>query len=200
MTRDVEKFVIFYKRRLGSKIIDKEVEYIRGNLKTGDKILDIGCGIGWLEEELRDFDIIGLDNSKEMLKEARKRSDKAFVLGDAENLRFEDGSFDVTIYVTTLEFLSDYGKAVKESYRVLKPKGRLLAMVINPGSEYFKEHVKKRSSFFRRIKHTNLNEIGNYISKYFSISTRYFLGVKDEVFDTTDPNLASLYVITGSKK
>ena len=200
MTRDVEKFVIFYKRRLGSKIIDKEVEYIRGNLKTGDKILDIGCGIGWLEEELRDFYIIGLDNSKEMLKEARKRSDKAFILGDAENLRFEDGSFDVTIYVTTLEFLSDYGKAVKESYRVLKPKGRLLAMVINPGSEYFKEHVKKRSSFFRRIKHTNLNEIGNYISKYFSISTRYFLGVKDEVFDTTDPNLASLYVITGSKK
>jgi len=200
MARDVKKFLKFYKSELGRKIADKEASYLRGKLKTGERVLDIGCGIGWLEERLQDFNIVGVDSSREMLKEARKRSDKTFVRGEAENLGFKDGSFDVVIFITTLEFLPDYRKAVRESYRVLKPKGKLLAMIINPESEYFKGHVKKKGSYFRRIKHTNLKEIENYMSKYFSIRARYFLGIKDRVFDTSDEKLASLYVINGSRR
>lgn len=201
MISDVEKFVNFCESELGKKITGKEAEYIQSKLKTNNKILNVGCGIGWLEEKSPHLDIVGLDSSEDMLKEARKRGNKTFVLGDAEKLGFEDGFFDAVAYITTLEFLVDYKKAVKEAYRVLKPNGRIIAMILNPESEYFKNRVQKEGSYFRRIRHANLKEIENYISKFFSIDTEYFLGIKDtEVFDTSDKNFASLYVINGLKR
>ena len=72
------------------------------------KILDVGCGIGSFEHSLPSLNIIGLDSSKEMLEEARKRSDKIFVLGNVEHLEIEDSAFDAVFTVTTLEFLDDY--------------------------------------------------------------------------------------------
>ena len=61
--------------------------------------------ISYFEEMLSDLNIIGLDNSTKALEEARKRSNRKFVLGDACNLPFRDGSFDGAFTVTTLEFL-----------------------------------------------------------------------------------------------
>jgi len=52
-----------------------------------------------------------------MLREARKRSDKTFVLCDATNLLFKDSSLDAVFTVTTLEFLEDYRSTVKEIAR-----------------------------------------------------------------------------------
>lgn len=202
MTSDVEKFVNFCKSELGRKITEREAEYIRVELKPGDKVLNVGCGVGWLEKKLQDFDVVGLDSSEEMVKEARtKHSNKIFVIGDAEKLEFEDRSFDVVTYITTLEFLPNYKNAIREACRVLKQKGRLVAMIINPMSGYFKKRVRREGSYFRRIRHTSLREIENCIAKYFSVSAEYFLGIKDtEIFDTSDKNLASLYVINGLKK
>ncbi len=136
-----------------------------------------------------------------MLNEARKRSDKAFVFGDAAKLEFGESSYDAVTFITTLEFLPDYQNAIMEARRVLKPQGRLIAMVLNPLSEYFKTHAQRKGSYFRKIRHTNLLEIEDYISKFFTISTEYFLGIRgDVVFDTQDENFASLYVIKGKKK
>ncbi len=201
MSSDVEKFVNFCKSELGNKITNKEAEYIRRELKSVDKILNVGCGIGWLEEKLPSFNIVGLDNSEEMLKEARKRSDKTFVLGDAEKMHFEDSFFDAIVFITTLEFLPDYKRAISEAARVLKPNGKLIAMLLNPESEYFKRHIQNRDSYFQRVKNTNLEEIESYVRKFFEIRTEYFLGIKGgDVFDSSDKNFASLYVIRGSKR
>ncbi len=200
MASDVEKFVKFCKSDFGKKITGKEAGYIQTQLKPGDKVLNVGCGIGWLEEKSPHLDIIGLDSSEEMLEKARRRSNKTFVLGDAEKLGFADGSFDAVTFVTTLEFLPDYKNAIKEAYRVLKSNGQLIAMILNPKSEYFKNHFKKKDSYFRRIQHTNLKDIENYISKFFDVRKEYFLGIKNsDVFDTSDENFASLYVIKGVK-
>lgn len=200
MVSDVEKFVNFCKSDLGKKITSKEAEYIQTKLKPGDKVLNVGCGIGSIEERLSPLDIVGLDSSEEMLNEARKRSDKIFVLGHAEKLPFENSSFDAVVFVTTLEFIPDYKQAIKEAIRVLRPHGRVVAMMLNPRSEYFKNHFKKQDSYFRRIRHTNLKEIEKYISKFFDTRAEYFLGIKnDDVFETSDKNFASLYVIKGLK-
>lgn len=97
-------------------------------------------------------------------------------------------------------FLPDYKEAVNEAYRVLKSNGQLIAMVLNPESEYFKNHVQKGDSYFKRVRHTNLKEIERYFSKFFRINAEYFLGIKDnEVFETSDKSFASLYVIKGLK-
>lgn len=202
MNADVEKFVRFCDSKFGKKIMKKESEYVYNELRDCEKILDVGCGIGSFEQNLPSLNIIGLDSSEEMLEEARKRSDKTFVLGNAEHLKFEDSAFDAVFTVTTLEFLDDYQIAVKEIARVTKPYGKILAMMLNPKSEYFKQEIKKPDDYFRRIKHTNLKEIRDYISQFYPITKEdYFLGIKGQhIFDTDDERYASLYVVVGIKK
>jgi len=201
MMTDVEKFVRFCQTDFGKSLLEKEAEYLYQELRDCQKILDVGCGIGTFEQILAALDIIGLDASEEMLQEARKRSNKTFVLGNAENLDFGDSSFDAVFYVATLEFVTDYQRAIQEAYRVTKPNGKLLVMMLNPASKYFHEHLKRKDSYFRRIKHTNLREIMDYISKFYRIAREeYFLGINGEqIFDSSDKRFASLYVIVGRK-
>lgn len=197
---DIKKFVRFYKSDFGKKVLAREANYLKNELKERKKILDIGCGIGNFEEMLPELNIIGLDNSREMLEEARKSSGKKFVFSDAKHLDFPEESFDGAFMVTTLEFLDDYKKVVDEVVRVLEPNGKFVAMILNPESEYFKSHMHKADSYFRKIKHTNLKEIEGYISKFFAITGEYFLGIRgQEAFETRNKNLASLYVVKGVK-
>ena len=57
------------------------------------RTLDIACGTGWLTQHLRG-EIVGLDASPSMLEVAAERIPEAeFVVGDALELPFEDGSF-----------------------------------------------------------------------------------------------------------
>jgi len=197
---DIEKFVRFYESPFGKKVLTKEAGYLNSELRGRRNILDVGCGVGYFEKVLSGLNVIGLDNSIEALKEARRRSDKKFVLGDASNLPFADESFDGAFAVTTLEFLEDYKKAVDEVARVLEPHGKLVAMMLNPESEYFKHNISRPGSYFRRIKHPYPKEMERYISKLFTATGEYFLGIRDgEVFDTHDKNLAALYVVKGVK-
>jgi demethylmenaquinone methyltransferase/2-methoxy-6-polyprenyl-1,4-benzoquinol methylase len=58
------------------------------------RTLDIACGTGWLTQHLRG-EIVGLDASPSMLEVAAERIPAAeFVVGDALDLPFEDGSFE----------------------------------------------------------------------------------------------------------
>ncbi len=189
-------------RELGKKIMKKETKYVYNELRNYGIILDVGCGIGSFEQNLQNLNIIGLDISEEMLKEARKRSDKTFVQGNVDELQFNDSKFDAVFSVTTLEFLDEYRKAIKEIARVTKPKGKLLVMMLNPQSEYFRENVQKPGDYFQRIKHTNTEEIRDYVSRFYEISKEeLFLGIQEQrVFKTDDEKLASLYVLVGIKK
>ena len=197
---DIEKFVRFYNIGFGKKVLLREAKYLKNELKGRKRILDIGCGIGYFEKILSELNIVGLDNSKEAVEEARRKSDKRFVLGDAEHLNFPNGSFDGAFTVTTLEFLDNYKKAVDEVARVLELGGKFVAMMLNPESEYFKSHIGKPDSYFRKIKCTNPKEIEQYISRSFIAAGEYFLGIRgQEIFDTRDKYLAALYVVKGTK-
>jgi len=196
-----EKFIKFCTSGFGKRVLKREANYLFNELKDSKRVLDVGCGIGSFEERLSQLNVTGLDNSEAMLEEARKRSDKKFVLGNAEKLGFLDRLFDAVFYIATLEFVDNYKKAIDESVRVLESKGKLVVMMLNSESEYFKAHMKKEDSYFRRVKHLNLQEIEGYISQFFSVDSEYFLGIKDqEIFDSTDPRFASLYVIKGIRK
>ncbi len=201
MNTDVEKFVRFCESDFGKRVLEKEAECIYRELKDYKAILDIGCGIGSFEQKLQDSNITGLDSSIEMLEEAKRRSNKTFVLGNAEILDFGDSSFDAVFYVTTLEFLDNYQRAIQEAYRVTKLNGKLLVMMLNPESEYFHEHFQRNDSYFRRIKHTDLREIKEYVQRFYQIKKEeYFLGIRgQQIFDSSDRRYASLYVIVGKK-
>ena len=201
MNDDVERFVRFCKSQLGKKVMEREAEYVYKELRNCERILDIGCGSGSFERLLPNLNIIGLDNSKEMLQEAIKRSNSTFVLGDAEHLGFKDSTFDAIFTVTTLEFTGDYEKAVNEITRVTKQDGTILAMILNPESEYFKDKATRTGDYFKRIKHRDFREIRDYVSQFYQIiKEEYFLGIRgQDIFDTNDKRYASLYVVVGVK-
>ena len=67
---------------------------------------------------------IGIDLSPTMIDEARRRFPAAeFAIGDAEQLNFEDGSFDAVICPFGLLHLQNPDKAISEALRVLKHGG-----------------------------------------------------------------------------
>jgi SAM-dependent methyltransferase len=85
------------------------------------RALEIGCGTGhftaWLGGRIPV--VVGLDRAPAMLAEARRRhADLAFVQGDAHDLPFRSEAVDVSVFITTLEFLARPAAAVAEAARV----------------------------------------------------------------------------------
>ncbi|WP_101296539.1 class I SAM-dependent methyltransferase [Halegenticoccus soli] len=102
--------------------------------RRGDRGLDVGCGNGRHAEVLAGCAerTVGLDVSRELLEEARRRADErgfAFepVHGDAARLPFAADAFDLAVYVATLHHLRPRSARVSsldELARVLAPGGR----------------------------------------------------------------------------
>ena len=198
---NIGKYIRFCESDFGARLMTKEAAYLRNELKGRRKILDVGCGIGAFEQRLPELNIIGVDMSKEMIETARARTTNPYCLADATRLPFLDASFDAMFYVTSLEFMDNYKRGIDEAVRVLARGGKLVAMVLNQESDYFKAHYSKRDSYFRRIRHKNPVEMDDYIAQHFYVQSHYFLGIDAEkIFDTKDERYASLFIIKGTKK
>lgn len=119
------------------------------------------------------------------------------VVGLAEEMKFSDATFDAAICVTSLQFIDDYAKALQETSRVLKPNGRLILMLLNPLSEFFKVKRKQSDSYINKIKHPHLDLIEKAVKKQFTITkTQYYLGVKNnQIFKSQNPKTSVLYII-----
>jgi len=125
----------------------------------GERVLDIGCGTGrHLEMFVRmGLDVSGLDASPHMLEFARKKCGSRVSLhhGVAEDLPFDDNTFNIACLITTLEFVEDSRKALEEACRVAKD--RVFLGVLNRYSlksferrikGIFRESVYNRARFF----------------------------------------------------
>ncbi|MBS1723852.1 MAG: class I SAM-dependent methyltransferase [Armatimonadetes bacterium] len=101
---------------------------------TGSRILDLGCGEGRFCRMLTERHAVpvGIDPTPELIAEAAARDPNGrYLLGEAEQLEFEDGCFDTVVSYLTLCDIADYKAAISECFRVLKPGGRLLLANIN---------------------------------------------------------------------
>jgi len=197
----MEKYLQSCNSEFWQAVFSKELNYLLNHLKGTKDILSIGCGPAIIETGLAKygFNITGLDISREALNQAPDNIRR--IAGSAETLSFSDCSFDAVIFVASLQFVEKYKEAVKETSRILRQSGKILAMLINPQSDFYKEKVKNPDSYINRIKHINLEEIENFIKKYFSVKTEYFLGIKDSyILSSNNPASASLYVIEGLKR
>lgn len=90
----------------------------------GETVLDIGCGTGWNLNRLIEYGVepTGLDASIYMLDVAEREIGHRADLqhGYAEELPFEDNTFNHAIFMTSLEFVEDPRKAIAEACRVTK--------------------------------------------------------------------------------
>lgn len=93
-------------------------------LKRGDRILDVGCGKGYLLYEFTQavpgIEVVGLDISEYAIENAKDEVKPFLRVGNANNLSFEDDSFDFVVSLATLHNLPIYDlfKAVKEIERL----------------------------------------------------------------------------------
>jgi ubiquinone/menaquinone biosynthesis C-methylase UbiE len=95
--------------------------------KRGERLLDIGCGTG---NHLRLFaemglDVTGIDSSPYMLDDIarQKLGHRADIRrGVAEDLPFEDNSFDMAVMINVLEFTDNQAKTIEEACRVARNK------------------------------------------------------------------------------
>ncbi|MEO5336580.1 MAG: class I SAM-dependent methyltransferase [Magnetospirillum sp. WYHS-4] len=102
-------------------------------LKAGDRVLDVGCGKGFLLYELAQavpgLEIAGLDISGYAIAHAKEEVRPHLVQGTASDLPWPDRSFDFVVSLTALHnlFLPDLWRALGELERVAKG-GRYLSV------------------------------------------------------------------------
>ena len=89
--------------------------------QPGQSILEVGCGTGHnvLFFEQLGLKVSGVEPSKGMLEVATKRCSPDMYLcpGEAGRLEFQDGSFDIVVIITALEFMKDPLSALREAFR-----------------------------------------------------------------------------------
>ncbi len=95
--------------------------------KAGERILDLGCGDGFLTQRLAESGatMVGVDSSPQMIAAAQERGvDARYASGEA--LPF-DGEFDAVFSNAALHWMSDHDAVLRSVYRALKPGGRFVA-------------------------------------------------------------------------
>lgn len=100
--------------------------------QDGGHVLDVATGTGLVAAGLlkRGFRVTGLDQSPEMIAEARQRfgGSVELVEASAEALPFERESFDHVTFTYLLRYVDDPGGTVAELARVLRPGGTLASL------------------------------------------------------------------------
>jgi len=107
------------------------------SLREGETVLDLGSGGGFdcflaATRVGRSGTVIGVDMTPEMIEKARENARKGnygnveFRLGEIENIPVADNSVDVVISNCVINLSPDKNRAFRETFRALKPGGRLM--------------------------------------------------------------------------
>ena len=112
----------------------------RLHLSPIDRVLDLGCGPGFLSVALgrRCGQLVGVDIDPEFARQADERFreaglDAGVVCASGTDLPFPDGSFDVVVLRFVLQHVPDPAAILSETRRVLGPGGRLLVVDTDDG-------------------------------------------------------------------
>ena len=116
----------YYNERFWINVVPDFIKFY--NLKDGDKILDIGCGKGFMLYDFKkansNFEVQGIDISEYAIKNAKPEVKDYLKIGDAKTLEYPDKYFDLAISITTVHNLEleDCKQGLREIERVSKNK------------------------------------------------------------------------------
>lgn len=141
----VEEYVDYYKSKdlKGNVQFQKEIDYLISQLNKNAMILDAGTAIGdypkFLTEKCdKNFNVIGIDTSENMLRKAIKNAPKAkFKLMDIRNITLDKDNFDAIICFATLIHVDDKTclRVLDKFSELLKDKGIIAINVMECNNE-----------------------------------------------------------------
>ncbi len=139
IVRDYDASAPIYDARYSEEQMIK-IGFILGRAKPeeGSLILDAGCGTGMLFRSLTAArQIVGIDASISMLREARKRSPRAadLVLADIEALPIADGCCDMAYSISVIQLIKDPKKGIGEVIRAVKDGGMVAVSILKKSSK-----------------------------------------------------------------
>lgn len=146
---------------------DRELGLLQRHLPRG-RILDMGCGYGRIAIPLAKlgYDVTGIDHSKILLEEAKRRSSEEdlniiFKEADISSVPSEDEKFDGVIYMwSVINEIEDYSKSLQESRRLLKTGGKVIVDMPPWDSNRLEKTAKafKKGEYPQYIKYENTSE------------------------------------------
>lgn len=148
----VEEYIDYFNSKdlHGNVQFQKEIDVLVENLENGSNILDVGTAIGdypkYLTERCnKDFDVIGVDSSENMINVAMKNAPKAnFKVMDMRSLDFLDNSFNAIICLATLIHVDDDTaiKILEKFDLMLKTNGLIIINVM--------EHISGNKEIYEK--------------------------------------------------
>jgi SAM-dependent methyltransferase len=112
---------------------DRRLALIRQYVELRAKrILDVGCGLGMYVSQFRQFsdDVFGVDIDPDKIGKASEWLPNLRV-SPAEELPFDDDSFDLILLNEVIEHVDDDRKTIREAFRVLAPGGHIVVYAPN---------------------------------------------------------------------
>ena len=128
-----------YNSKYWTEVVKDFVNYYK--LKSGAKILDVGCAKGFmlfdLKRQFPKIEVTGIDISKYAIDNSHPKIKKFLKIGDAKKIDFEDNYFDLVISINTVHNLDidDCKKSIKEISRVSKRHSFLTVDAFNNEEE-----------------------------------------------------------------
>lgn len=131
-------------------------------LRPGQKILEVGSGLGFLVKHLRakGFDVTGTEMNGQYIETAKIQNGVDIVRMAGDKLAFPDGTFDVVLSFDVFEHIPDTDQHLQEVARVLKPEGHYLFGTPNKITNIPFEILKERSFTKYKEYHCSLHTYG----------------------------------------
>lgn len=143
----------------------RRIEFIKRHAKG--KCLEVGAGSGEISKALlSNHEVVATDISPKMVDVIKKKLKIETAVCDAEKLPFKNSSFDTVIAAELIYYLDHPESFIKESFRVLKGRGRIIIT-----------SASKITEFYDKIR-TFLRKFG-FSSMYFEDPNRTFMSTKE---------------------
>ncbi len=159
-TEAFEKYYLEYDKwfKKNYSLYQAEVKALKSLVGDASNGLEIGIGTG--KFALPTGIQIGIEPSKQMRKVALSKGLKVLD-AVAEDLPFEDDSFDLATMITTICFVDDLSKSFQEAFRVIKQNGFLIIGYVDKDSQMGIKYQQKKqkSKFYKSATFYSTDEI-----------------------------------------